>query len=124
MHGEGGAAMNLKLNDRQTQLLLLAMDPRANPNERALAADKFFSDLRKQFPDGGYELLAELNNSRAIVVGGDVTMSFGKYSGQPLSRIPLDYLLWCLDKASVLDRNPYLRTSIELYVESMASRRN
>ena len=116
--------MNLKLNDRQTQLLLLAMDPRANPNERALAADKFFSDFRKQFLDGGYELLAELNNSRAIVVGGDVTMSLGKYSGQPLSQTPLDYLLWCLDKASVLDRNPYLRTSIELYVESMASRRN
>jgi uncharacterized protein (DUF3820 family) len=28
-------------------------------------------------------------------------MSFGKYSGQPLSRIPLDYLLWCLDKAVI-----------------------
>jgi Putative quorum-sensing-regulated virulence factor len=118
--------VNLKLNDRLSQLLLLAMDPAGNPHEQALAAKKFFNELRKQFPDGGYELLAELNDSQALampVVGGDVTMPFGKYRGQPLSQIPLDYLFWCLDKASVLERNPYLRTSIELYVESMASHR-
>jgi hypothetical protein len=51
----------MKLTLQQRQLLLTAMDARANPHERDIAAVFFFRQLREQFLDG-YSLLAELGN--------------------------------------------------------------
>jgi hypothetical protein len=93
------------------------MDAGANPYERDLAASHFFRQLREQFSDGGYELLAELEGSHDSESSryGSVTWPIGKYKGRPLSQIPSDYLLWALANLSALSR--YLRCAVERYLQ-------
>ena len=93
------------------------MDRGGNPCERDAAAAFFFRELRKQFPDG-HGLLATLGNGStppARSVYGSICMPFGKHKGKALSKIPVDYLLWCLDNATALSRQ--LRRAIETVVE-------
>jgi hypothetical protein len=106
----------LKLTAQQQQLLLTAMDRGANPHEQNTAAAFFFRELRKHFPDG-YVLLETFKNGSAPParsVYGSVVMPFGKYRNTPLSQVPIDYLLWCLDNMTALSRG--LRRAIETVV--------
>jgi len=107
----------MTLTPQQQALLLVAMDPGANPNEQNLAAVAFFRQLREQFSDG-YALLARLGgpqeeHSRSKY--GSEILGFGKYKGQKLSEVPTPYLLWILDNVDWLDR--YLRCAIERYLQ-------
>ena len=107
----------MNLTAQQRQLLLTAMDRAANVHEQNAAAVFFFRELRKHFPDG-YGLLATIGNGSAPPAKsayGSITMPFGKHRGKALSEIPVDYLLWCLDKMTALSR--HLRRAIETVVE-------
>jgi hypothetical protein len=44
-----------------------------------------------------------------------IFMSFGKHRGEPLAKVPFDYLAWCLRACERLD--PWMRRAIEVELE-------
>lgn len=40
-------------------------------------------------------------------------MSFGKYKDAPISKLPSDYIAWCLKESSILDRDKDLKIALE-----------
>lgn len=88
------------LDAKQEKLLVLAMDPGAQPGEAVNAAAAFFRSLKSKYSDG-HALLDVLKGSAtpnrpSICVAnyGLVTLPIGKYKGRQLRTIPVDYLLW------------------------------
>jgi hypothetical protein len=115
----------MKLGDQEQKLVLLALDPAAQPGEAANAAVAFFRALKRRYRDG-HTLLKELVNSSwqpppppprwktTTVNYGETIMPFGKHRGKELCMIPVDYLLWVLDNCERLD--PYLEEAIRRFL--------
>jgi hypothetical protein len=97
------------LDAKQEKLLLLAMDPGAQPGEAINAATAFFRSLKSRY-QSGHELLVALNAAASArnrpcaneANYGLVTLPFGKYKGRQLRTIPLDYLLWMMRECDCL----------------------
>ena len=110
-----------KLNEKEGKLLRLALCPGAQPGEVSAAAEKFFTSLRRRGVTAE-ELIRGpvLGLSKAKRVGpGDLRFPFGRYRGQRIRDVPVDYLDWVLSTVeghSHLIRaiHEFLRTSEEV----------
>lgn len=124
--GRKRRAHTVKLDPKERKLLLLAFDPGATPDESLAALRFLFRNWLTKYPDG-HALVQDLESTKIetkerIVYRdlgspyGDVTLGFGKYKGNRLRDVPVDYLLWILDNFG--DLWPSTREAIEKYLDS------
>ena len=101
------------LNDTEIKLLRLALDKGAATGEIDNAAVMFVRKLRERgiSADDFINQMSEENN---IVQCRRTKMTFGKYEGEMLADIPLDYLIWVLRYCWNIKSN--LRSAIEKVV--------
>ena len=115
----------MKLNERERKLLLLAFDPAASIGESANALRALFKNWLLKYPDG-HALVKDLETGevhekvvyRTTSPYGEVILGFGKYRGEAIKDVPIDYLFWILDNFD--DLWPRTRTAIEKYLEGVS----
>jgi hypothetical protein len=115
----------MKLEQRERKLLLLAFDPAASVGESANALRALFKNWLIRYPDG-HALVKDLETGevrervvfRSESPYGEVVLGFGKYRGEAIKDVPVDYLLWILDNFD--DLWPQTRTAIERYLEGQS----
>jgi hypothetical protein len=114
----------MKLDPKQRQLLILALDRAAHPGEADNAAVAFIRLLKVRFGDA-YMFLAELETqepprpNRGFVDYGAEWLPFGKHRGKQLRDVPPDYLLWVSRNCENMDE--YLRETISRYLRDPAT---
>jgi hypothetical protein len=109
------------LDAKQEKLLLLAMDPGAQPGEAINAAVAFFRSIKSRY--NAYEFLVALNiatapnRKRTSASGPDyglVTIPHGPYKGRQLRTIPVDDLARMVRERD--DLTDVMRETIKRYM--------
>jgi Putative quorum-sensing-regulated virulence factor len=119
-----GTVKTVNLTDTEKKILILAMDRSAAIGEIRQAALKLIVLLRKRYTSG-HDLIKEFEKIqgrtevKVVTVKhdpyGNFVMPFGKYRGEKLMDVPLDYLIWILDNFE--DLRESTRTVIQNYVD-------
>jgi hypothetical protein len=113
----------VRLDPKERKILLLAYDPAASVGESLNALRVVFKNWLLKYPDG-HALVKDLESGEVtekVVYRtrgspyGEMTLSFGKHAGKAIRDVPIDYLLWVLDKFE--DLWPSTRRAIEKYLE-------
>jgi hypothetical protein len=115
----------MKLSDREKKLLILAYDRAAEVGE-ALAAIRALAKAWVLRYDDGYALIKDLEEPEKEVIRekivyrnnnpyGEFVLNFGKHKGLPLRKVPVSYLIWCLEDFE--DLWPATRKAIKGYLE-------
>ena len=110
----------MTLTDIEKKVLLVAMDRAAATGEVQSASLKLVELLRKRYNDGhalikDFESIQIVNTVRYIDNPyATFRMQFGKYEGEMLKDIPVDYLHWLLENFKGLRDST--KTVIESYL--------
>jgi hypothetical protein len=113
--------MSAQLDEKTIKLLVLALDPEAEPGEVDNAACALVRRLCNRYQDG-YPFLNELTG-QPEQIGllepstryGETRMTFGRHKGERLRNIDPSYLMWALNNCENMD--PYLRIAIRRYLK-------
>lgn len=119
------------LTSKESKLLALALDAGAFEGEWASAGLKFLQSLRDRKVNG-FDVFNAKNTKPPepepffsrdhLAWPGSIIMTFGKYKGQPLSKIEPGYFVWCLDNLDD-DRNWPLKNAMQWLLDELREMR-